>query len=73
MLSVFRTSVKCARPRPFWREIEAPGVVSKDMNSEKIKQEFTFKAFFRHFGKVTCNVECYFNVVRPYLFQSRKN
>ena len=43
MLSVFRTSVKCARPTPFWREVEALGVVNKDMNSEKVKHELTIK------------------------------
>ena len=37
MLSVFLAIVKCARARPFWRETEAAGVVSNDINSEKKK------------------------------------
>lgn len=45
MLSVLRTSVKCARPRPFWREVEAFGVVSKDMNSEKSKTRTRLERF----------------------------
>lgn len=59
MLSVLRTSVKCARPRPFWREVEVSGVVSKDMNSGKSKTRTYFNKLF---GTTTFNVECHFTV-----------